>query len=180
VIRLLHILAEAEKDGIDISDLQFVDDEIKKDLENIPKNEIIGLGTAALVLAVPGILNTFSKIVAAIAKKNGIDLTKKKNPTWYQTLEKVTSKIDDYLDTPLRVILKPFIRNDAKREKAAKLLKATLLTVMAISGSLDVTQIKNTTALIKQLAPDIANEFITSITQNNLPKVTQVLKTAFT
>lgn len=179
MISLLQIISEAEKDEIDISDLQFVDDEIKKDLEEVPKNEIIGLGTAALVLAIPGILNTFAKIVAAIAKKSGIDLTKKKHPTWYQILEKVTQQIDDYLDTPLRAVLKPFITDNTKREKVAKILKAVLLTVTAISGGVDISQIKNTTTLIKQLAPEIGNELVTSIAQSNAEKITQILKTVF-
>ena len=179
MIKLTHILLEAEKDAIDISDLQYVDDEIKKDLEEVPKNEIIGLGTAALVLAIPGILNTFAKIVAAIAKKSGIDLTKKKHPTWYQILEKVTQQIDDYLDTPLRAVLKPFITDNTKREKVAKILKAVLLTVTAISGGVDISQIKNTTTLIKQLAPEIGNELVTSIAQSNAEKITQILKTVF-
>lgn len=179
MIKLTHILLEASNDAIDISDLQFVDDEIKKDLEEVPKNEIIGLGTAALVLAIPGILNTFAKIVGAIAKKSGIDLSKKKHPTWYQILEKITQEIDDYLDTPLRAVLKPFIADNTKREKAAKILKAALLTVTAISGAVDPNQIKNTTALIKQLAPEIGSELINSIAQSNAVKVTQILKSAF-
>lgn len=179
MIKLSRILLEVVDTDIDLSDLRYLDDEIKKDLEEVPQNEIITLGTAALALAVPGMLNSIAKVVKAIAKKNKIDLTKGKQPAWYEVLEKVTEQIDNYLDTPLKLILKPFIKDNTKREKAAKILKAALLTVMALLGSLDISQIKNTTTAIKQLAPEIAQNLIEAITERNKDKIVSVLKNVF-
>ena len=90
-----------EEDNIDVSDLDKLDDEIKKALEDAskeeaPTNEIVGLTTVALVIAIPGIINAITKVIKALAKKSGIQL-KKEDPKWYEVLEKATDKIDDYL-----------------------------------------------------------------------------------
>ena len=55
-----------EEDSIDISGLDLLDDEIKKALEDAakeetPTNEIVGLTTVALIVAVPGIINAITK-----------------------------------------------------------------------------------------------------------------------
>jgi hypothetical protein len=173
VIKLIDILKEVEQDQIDISALNNLDDEIEKALETAPKNEIIG--TISIVLALPGIINAITKIIEAIAKKAGIQL-KKSDPKWYQVIGKVTDKIDDYVDTPFRIMLKPFIQDQSKRDKVAKIFKAVVLTMMAIFGSVDVKQIESTTSLIKNLAPDISSELIQSIAEKNASKIGTILR----
>jgi hypothetical protein len=173
VIKLLDILKEINEDQIDLSALNNLDDEIKKALENTPKNEI--LGTVSIILALPGIISAIAKIIEAIAKKSGIQI-KKSDPKWYQVIQKVTDKLDDYIDTPFKIILKPFIQDQSKRDKVAKILKAVVLTMMAIAGSVNVKQIESTTSLIKNLAPDIGNELIQSIAEKNASKIGNILK----
>ncbi len=173
MIKLIDILKEVEQDQIDISALNNLDDEIEKALETAPKNEIIG--TISIVLALPGIINAITKIIEAIAKKAGIQL-KKSDPKWYQVIGKVTDKIDDYVDTPFRIMLKPFIQDQNKRDKVAKIFKAVVLTMMAIFGSVDVKQIESTTSLIKNLAPDISSELIQSIAEKNASKIGTILR----
>ena len=172
-----------EEDSIDISGLDLLDDEIKKALEDAskeeaPTNEIIGFTTVALVIAIPGIINAITKVIKALAQKSGIQL-KKEDPKWYEVLEKATSKIDDYLDTPFNFMLKPFVKDSIKRAKYAKILKAVTLALMSISALADPSKIKDTTSLIKSLAPDIGIELIQAIGEKNPSTIGKLLKVAF-
>ena len=176
MIKLTDLLEEINEDQIDISSLNFLDDEIQKALENAPKNEIIG--TVSLILALPGIINAITKIIETIAKKSGIQL-KKQDPKWYQVIGKVTGEIDNYIDTPIKYILKPFIADQTKREKIAKIIKAVVLTLMSIYGAVDIKQIEPTISLIKNLAPDISSELIQSIITKDPTKIGDLLKPLF-
>ena len=172
-----------EEDNIDISGLDKLDDEIKKALEDAskeeaPTNEIIGFTTVALVIAIPGIINAVTKVIKALAQKSGIQL-KKEDPKWYEVLEKATSKIDDYLDTPFNFMLRPFVKNSIKRAKYAKILKAVTLALMSISALADPSKIKDTTSLIKSLAPDIGGELIQAIGEKNSSSIGNLIKVAF-
>ena len=172
-----------EEDSIDISGLGLLDDEIKKALEDAskeeaPTNEIIGFTTVALVIAIPGIINAITKVIKALAQKSGIQL-KKEDPKWYEVLEKATSKIDDYLDTPFNFMLRPFVKDSIKRAKYSKILKAVTLALMSISSLADPSKIKDTTSLIKSLAPDIGGELIQAIGEKNSSNIGKLLKVAF-
>lgn len=172
-----------EEDSIDISGLDLLDDEIKKALEDAskeeaPTNEIIGFTTVALVIAIPGIINAITKVIKALAQKSGIQL-KKEDPKWYEVLEKATSKIDDYLDTPFNFMLRPFVKDSIKRAKYSKILKAVTLALMSISSLADPSKIKDTTSLIKSLAPDIGTELIQAIGEKNASNIGNLLKIAF-
>ncbi len=176
MIKLTDLLEEINEDQFDISSLDSLDNEIQKALENAPKNEIIG--TVSLVLALPGIISAITRIIETIAKKSGIQL-KKKDPKWYQVIGKVTDEIDNYIDTPIRYILKPFIADQTKREKIAKIIKAVVLTLMSIYGAVDIKQIEPTITLIKNLAPDISNELIQTIVTKDSTKIGTLLKPLF-
>jgi hypothetical protein len=172
-----------EEDSIDISGLGLLDDEIKKALEDAskeeaPTNEIIGFTTVALVIAIPGIINAITKVIKALAQKSGIQL-KKEDPKWYEVLEKATSKIDDYLDTPFNFMLRPFVKDSIKRAKYSKILKAVTLALMSISSLADPSKIKDTTLLIKSLAPDIGGELVQAIIEKNPSTIGKLLKVAF-
>ena len=172
-----------EEDIVDVSGLDKLDDEIKKALEDAskeetPTNEIVGLTTVALIVAIPGIINAITKVIKALAQKSGIQL-KKEDPKWYEVLEKATGKIDDYLDTPFNFMLKPFVKDSIKRAKYAKILKAVTLALMSISALADPSKIKDTTSLIKSLAPDIGVELIQAIGEKNSSSIGKLLKIAF-
>ena len=172
-----------EENIIDVSGLDKLDDEIKKALEDAskeetPTNEIVGLTTVALIVAIPGIINAITKVIKALAQKSGIQL-KKEDPKWYEVLEKATGKIDDYLDTPFNFMLKPFVKDSIKRAKYAKILKAVTLTLMSISALADPSKIKDTASLIKSLAPDIGGELIQAIGEKNASNIGKLLKVAF-
>jgi len=172
-----------EEDIVDVSGLDKLDDEIKKALEDAskeetPTNEIVGLTTVALIVAIPGIINAITKVIKALAQKSGIQL-KKEDPKWYEVLEKATGKIDDYLDTPFNFMLKPFVKDSIKRAKYAKILKAVTLALMSISALADPSKIKDTTSLIKSLAPDIGVELIQAIGEKNSSSIGKLLKVAF-
>ena len=172
-----------EEDIVDVSGLDKLDDEIKKALEDAskeetPTNEIVGLTTVALIVAIPGIINAITKVIKALAQKSGIQL-KKEDPKWYEVLEKATGKIDDYLDTPFNFMLKPFVKDSIKRSKYAKILKAVTLALMSISALADPSKIKDTTSLIKSLAPDIGGVLIQAIGEKNSSSIGKLLKVAF-
>ena len=172
-----------EEDIVDVSGLDKLDDEIKKALEDAskeetPTNEIVGLTTVALIVAIPGIINAITKVIKSLAQKSGIQL-KKEDPKWYEVLEKATGKIDDYLDTPFNFMLKPFVKDSIKRAKYAKILKAVTLALMSISALADPSKIKDTTSLIKSLTPDIGVELIQAIGEKNSSSIGKLLKVAF-
>ena len=172
-----------EADIVDVSGLDKLDDEIKKALEDAskeetPTNEIVGLTSVALIVAIPGIINAITKVIKALAQKSGIQL-KKEDPKWYEVLEKATDKIDGYLDTPFNFMLKPFVKDSIKRAKYAKILKAVTLALMSISALADPSKIKDTTSLIKSLAPDIGGELIQAIGEKNSSSIGKLLKVAF-
>jgi hypothetical protein len=187
MIKLADILKEVEAEPV-ITDLNYLDDEIKKAIENAPKNEVIG--TITFALAVPGIINAIMKIIEIIAKKSGINLKKKNDPAWYKIIGKVTEEIDNYIDAPFRFMLKPFISDNAKREKIAKLLKAATLTLLVIYGviygAVDITKIKDTTDLINQLIADLGIDLSINFAQMKvttigeaIKKISEILKLGF-
>jgi hypothetical protein len=173
MIKLADILLEVEAGPV-ITDLNYLDDEIKKAIESAPKNEIIGI--ISLVLAAPSMINAIMKVISVIAKKSGINLKKKNNPAWYKVIEKITGEIDNYLDTPFKLMLTPFIKDSIKRDKTAKLLKALTLATMAVSGTVDPSKIQPTINTIKELSGNFSNEIIQAITEHSLPKLTEILK----
>ena len=122
------------------------------------------------------IINAIMKVIGVITKKSGINLKKKNDPAWYKVIEKVTGEIDNYLDTPFRVILTPFIKDSIKRDKTAKILKALTLATMAILGVVDPSKIQPTINSIKELSGNFSNEIIQAITEHSLPKLTEILK----
>jgi hypothetical protein len=173
MIKLADILLEIEAEPV-IIDLGNLDDEIKNAIKNAPKTEVIG--TISLILAAPGMINAIMKVISAISKKSGIDLKKKNNPAWYKVIEKVTEEIDNYLDTPFKVVLTPFIKDSIKRDKTAKLLKALTLATMAVLGTIDPSKIQPTINTIKELSGNFGNEIVQAITEHSLPKLTEILK----
>tara|TARA_R110002153_G_scaffold55482_1_gene153981 strand:- start:60 stop:632 length:573 start_codon:yes stop_codon:yes gene_type:complete len=161
-----NVLYEEEEPNF--SGLSVLDDEIKKALTDAAEEEgaleeVIGLTVAAFVIAVPGIVNAISKIVKTIiAKAPPAFKIKKKDddPSKLDYLIKLTGELDDYLDTPFKLMLKPFIQDVTKREKFAKYLKAITLIIM--SFGVDISKSPDLMAFGKELAPEFFTELLSS------------------
>ena len=83
------------------------------------------------------------------------------------------------MDTPFNFMLRPFVKDSIKRAKYSKILKAVTLALMSISSLADPSKIKDTTSLIKSLAPDIGTELIQAIGEKNASNIGNLLKIAF-
>jgi hypothetical protein len=143
----------------DFSELSRIDDLIGNELEKVNEeqsvNEIVGLTTAAFVLAIPGIINGTAKIIKAIKDKAPpkFNLSKPGNDKSHLAyIIKFTDKIDDYLDGPFKSVLTPFIKDPIKRDKVAKFLKAITLIIM--SFNIDITKSSDIMAIGKELTPN--------------------------
>jgi len=144
MIKLVDILKEIEEEKkIDFSAFNLVDDEVEDELEKISsqQNEAI-LTTAALVLALPKIVNSFVKAGKVVARKSGINLAKPDPNAWYNILDKWTEQMDTYVGKPFDIMLKPFIKDNIKRKKAVDIIKAISLAVLATVGAVDISQVK--------------------------------------
>lgn len=160
--KLAGIVAENniyEEQEPDFSDLSKIDDLIGDELEKAekeqPVTEIVGLTTAAFVLAIPGIARNIAKIIKAIKDKAPprFNLSKPEdNKSHLDYIIKFTDKIDGYLDGPFKLMLNPFIKDSTKRDKVAKFLKAITLIVM--SFGIDITKSPDIMAMGKELTPD--------------------------
>ena len=175
-------LFEEGTGDVDITPLGALDDEIKKALEAAAKeegsaNEAI-LTISLIAAAVPGIVQAVMKVIGIIAKKNGIQLDKA-DPKWYEVIGDAAGKVDDYLDSPFNLMLRPFVRDSIKRAKYAKLIKAATIALIGITGAINIAQAKEATTLINTLAPEIGKELVQSIAEKNADKVGQLLKVAF-
>ena len=161
------------EEELDFSGLNNLDDIINQELTNAQNNqpveEIIGISTAAFILALPGIINGFFRIIKAIKDKAPPRFNLKKpgdNKSHLDFIINFTGKIDSYLDTPFKRVLTSFIKDPIKRDKVAKYLKAVALVLMSIGT--DITQSKDIIEFGKKLFPDF-----TDIATN--PKVADII-----
>lgn len=166
-MKLTDIILEIDSSKFDLNDLNLVDDALKKALEDAskeaPTNEMIG--TALVALAIPGLLKLFIEIVEKIARGTGVNL-KKFNPKWLQVVKDIANRLDDYVDTPIRTVLKPFIKEEDKRNKLARIIKAALLVLAAGNPSLgNIDQATEITKAIEDLTPELAQELIRIMNQ---------------
>lgn len=182
MIKLIDILKEIEDEQIDLSALtQLLPGKIKDNLKqaSASQNEAV-LTTIALAAAMPGIIKTTAKIAEIIAKKSGIDLRKRKNPAWYKVVQATADRVDDYLDTPFRKILQPFITDDQKRAEAANLLKAITLIGMSLAGSINPKDIANVKAALTALVGSSTSEALQVAYEHGGPHLTATVKSLLT
>jgi len=158
-----NVLYEEEPN---FSDLSKIDDIIGDELEKAAEkedsiNEILGLTTVGFVLAIPGIVNGVARIVQSIKAKapERFNLSKD-GPTPLEYLIQFTDKMDGYLDTPFRIMLKPFVKDSPKRDKIAKFLKATTLIIMALGT--DISKSPDILSIGKELAGEFFEDLATS------------------
>jgi len=158
-----NVLYEEEPN---FSDLSKIDDIIGDELEKAAEeedsiNEIIGLTTVGFVLAIPGIVNGVARIIQSIKAKapERFNLSKD-GPTPLEYIIQFTDKMDGYLDTPFRIMLKPFVKDSPKRDKIAKFLKATTLMIMALGT--DISKSPDILSIGKDLAGEFFEDLATS------------------
>jgi len=158
-----NVLYEEEPN---FSDLSKIDDIIGDELEKAAKeedsiNEIIGITTVGFVLAIPGIVNGVARIIQSIKEKapERFNLSKD-GPTPLEYIIQFTDKMDGYLDTPFRIMLKPFVKDSSKRDKIAKFLKATTLMIMALGT--DISKSPDILSVGKDLAGEFFEDLATS------------------
>lgn len=137
------------------------------------------LASAALVLALPGILKAIGQFSESIAKKTGINLSKSNKDPWYKKIQQTSEKIDSYLVAPFEKAVSVFIKDEEKRKKVARIIKALTLTSMSIIGGLDAANIKDVTDTITKTVPEIGSELIQSITQKNASSLGKIAKDYF-
>ena len=149
-------LYEEELNFSDLTKLDdIIDQELTKAQEDQPVEEIIGISTAVFILALPGMINGFFRIIKAIRDKAPSKFNLKKSGYDKDHLDFIIDfkgKIDSYLDVPFKKILTPFIKDSIKRDKVAKYLKAVVLILMSIGT--DITKTKDIIEFGKQLTPD--------------------------
>lgn len=143
---------------IDFSGLSQIDDLINNELSKAekeqPVTEIIGLTTAAFILAIPGIINGIFRIIKSIKDKSTAS-NSDNDQSLINFIIKFTEKIDGYLDTPFRLVLTPFIKDPVKRDRVAKFLKA--ITLLIMSMGIDITKSPKIMSIGKQLTSDWTN-----------------------
>ena len=177
-IKLSGVLLQED---VDLSALNQLDDLIKKNIEDASKqsNEAF-LTIASVALAAPGIIDSIDKVVQVILKKQGIDLSKKQpgrvQKVW-NTIVQTANQIDRYIDTPFKIMLRPFVRNSQKREKIAKVIKAVTLASMAILTGVNLqANAKDAAATIQSLAPEVGEQILQAVAEKNGDKLTSVVK----
>jgi len=178
MIKLVDILLEQSNDKIDISALNLVDDELKKVLQAAAKEkptneELVSIGL--FLYALPGIVKFLTSLIEKIAKKNGIDLTKRKNPAWFTILKEIAEKIDNYLDTPVHAVLKPFIPDNDKRNKVVKVIKAVIIVLGGSVQAFDANNIEVLSSTVKDLAPEISGDLMQVIVEKNPDTVQRII-----
>ena len=177
-MKLASIIFEEK---VDLTPLNQLDDLIAKELEDATgqdPNEGI-LTAAAIIVGLPGILKTIDKIGRAIFLKAGINLSKKTPSDLqkaYNVLIATADKIDNFVDGPFRLILKPFVNDTNKRNKVAGVLKAAVLAIMSIGSSIDITAVKDLSSAITTASPEVGKELIEAASQKSGPKIAKILK----
>jgi len=170
-------LYEEELNFSDLNKLDdIIDQELTKAQEDQPVEEIIGISTVAFILALPGIINGFFRIVKAIRDKAPSKFNLKKSGYDKDHLDFIidfTEKIDSYLDVPFKKVLTPFIKDSIKRDKVAKYLKAVVLILMSIGT--DITKTKDIIEFGKQLTPDFIDIATNPTVSNIITKSKQII-----
>jgi len=174
MIKLTSLLKEIEQEKIDFSELDKIDDVIKSAIEDASKkqNEIDALSISLLALAAPGIVNNVAKIVKALMAK--ISLKKGEKPI--DKIIRISGELDNKLDSPIRLMLKPFVKDDDKRNKAANIIKGLVLLIAGILTNADISK---STTLVDAIKGYIPNSWQEIVSIKSLPDLATKAKALF-
>ena len=169
----------------DFSLLTQIDDIIGDELEDAQKeepiNEIFGLTATAFLLALPGIVNGVFRIIKAIKDKapSRFNLSKPgDNQSHIDFIIAFTDKMDGYLDTPFKIVLTPFIKDQTRRDKIAKIIKGIALLIMSLGT--DITKSPDIMSVGKELVGEKFKDLATSKTVGDLIiKVKPIIQSIF-
>lgn len=163
--------ALVENDTIDVLSSMIRD--ISQDIRQTKpqQDEVVGLGTAAFILNIPGLTSTIINGIKTLLKKSGfkISLKKKGQKAWYDQLDDFAKALDEKLDAPFNMMLSPIIKNEAKRKKYANFFKCLILVMMAIAGSINWEAFQKTKAFAIASAWEGGKEALSGFFQN--PKI---------
>ena len=176
MIKLVDLLEEVNsQEDIDLSG---IDDAILNAIKQVPQNEVTVGDIALLAPAIPGIINNLARVVKALMIKSGLKLSKSENPLQQKVnwVINLSSKLDSKLDSPIRLILKPFIKDDGQRNKTANILKAVVLVIAGILYNLDLSKIPEVVTIIKSYIPNAWSDILSI---RKLPDLAVKLKTLF-
>jgi hypothetical protein len=176
MIKLVDLLEEVNsQEDIDLSG---IDDAILNAIKQVPQNEVTVGDIALLAPAIPGIINNLARVVKTLMMKSGLKLSKSENPLQQKVnwVINLSSKLDSKLDSPIRLILKPFIKDDGQRNKTANILKAVVLVIAGILYNLDLSKIPEVVTIIKSYIPNAWSDILSI---RKLPDLAVKLKTLF-
>jgi len=174
MIKLVDLLKELDQENINFSDLDRIDDVIKSAIEDASKkqNEIDVTNLSLLALATPGIVNNVAKIIKSLL--NRFSLKKGEQPI--DKVIRISGELDDKLDSPIRLMLKPFVKDDGKRNRAANIIKALVLLIAGILTNADISK---STTLVDAVKAYLPNSWQDVISIRSLPDLTTKVKTLF-
>jgi len=174
MIKLVDLLKELDQDNIDFSDLDRIDDVIKSAIEDASKkqNEIDATSLSLLAIAAPGIVNNIAKVVKAFLNKFSL----KKGEQPIDKIIRISGELDDKLDSPIRLMLKPFVKDDGKRNRAANIIKALVLLIAGILTNADISK---STTLVDAVRAYLPNSWQDVISIRSLPDLVVRAKTLF-
>jgi hypothetical protein len=174
MIKLTELLKEIEQDKIDFSELDKIDDVVKNAIEaaSHKQNEVDITSLSLLALAAPGIVNNVAKIVKALLSK--INIKKGEQPI--DKVIRISGELDNKLDSPIRLMLKPFVKDDGKRNKAANIIKALVLLIAGILTNADISKSPTLVDAIKAYMPGSWQDVISI---RSLPDLASKAKTLF-
>jgi hypothetical protein len=174
MIKLTNLLKEIEQDKIDFSELDKIDDVVKSAIEDAAskQNEIDAASLSLLALAAPGIVNNIAKVVKALLNKFSL----KKGEQPLDKIIRISGELDDKLDSPIRTMLKPFVKDDGKRNRAANIIKALVLLIAGILTNADISK---SSTLIDAVKAYLPNSWQDVVSIKSLPDLASKAKTLF-
>jgi hypothetical protein len=169
-----NIVREIEQDKIDFSELDKIDDVVKSAIEaaSHKQNEVDATSLTLLALAAPGIVNNVAKIVKSLLSKFSL----KKGEQPIDKIIRISGELDNKLDSPIRTMLRPFVKDDSKRNKATNIIKALVLLIAGILTNADISK---STTLVDAIKAYMPGSWQDVISIKSLPDLASKAKTLF-
>ncbi len=89
---------------------------------------------------------------------------------------RISGELDDKLDSPIKLMLKPFVKDDGKRNRAANIIKALVLLIAGILTNADISK---STTLVDAVKVYLPNSWQDVISIRSLPDLAAKAKALF-